>query len=100
MSEEKKSGGAGKTLAAAAIGAAVGAAAVILSDKDKRQRIRSKIDQEKGRVELKAKDIKEKGRSRIVESLEAAKNKLENAEAEAQNGSGVTPKVNDKKTFE
>lgn len=72
-----------KPLTAAVVGAAVGAAAVILSDKDKRERLmqkagdlvksgQSQINQIKEKVDV----AKDRGQDKLAESLETASKKI------------------------
>lgn len=72
-------------LVAAAIGAAIGATAVILSEKDKRDKIKAKIQDGRNLAEerikeasQKAGEMKEKARDEATSTLEKAKSKLEN----------------------
>lgn len=88
-SNNKKGSNLGTAVVSAAIGAAVGAAAVALSDKENRKKIANKVDQLKKEGEKKLDEYqkkagvyKEEGRQKIIEGLEAAKNKLETPKKE------------------
>lgn len=88
MAEEKNKNKKGvNPLVAAAAGAAIGAAAVALSDKKTRDKIKNKTleGREKGGAAMeeakkRAKEAKDKGKEKLVEGLEKAKNKLEEPE--------------------
>jgi gas vesicle protein len=71
-------------LGAAMVGAAVGAAAVILSDKDKRERLKTKYNElmQKGeksvnRTKEVVDDAKEEGKKKVASELKKAQQKLE-----------------------
>src|SRR3972149_8272477 len=86
MAEEKKGSSVGAALAGLAIGAAVGAAAVVLSDEKKRKAIKSKVDHlaKEGSKKVKelsekAEDFGEQARETITEKAEELQDRVSKA---------------------
>ncbi len=71
-------------MTAAIVGAAVGAAAVVLSDKDKRERLKQKAqdmltkgEQKLGEVKMKTDSAKETAKEKLADNMRKGANKLE-----------------------